>query len=254
MIIPALFKKPVAIDREIHRSLRKGEPRGDWSAVAGLNSMFIAAAEFGDVAIEYPIVFVNAGTDEQGQAQVAPIAVLGLKPEENLYVDKGMWRADYVPALLRAYPFGIARVDAGQVVIVIDEAWAGWSQTEGAPLFDESGEPGPELQQVRGHLEQLETEIQRTRLFGKALLDAGLLTSMRFEATMADGQKITAEGFFTIDEKKLAELPEAKIVEMHRNGALSLIHAHQVSMRLMRRLADWRSQRAAQAGETTSLA
>jgi hypothetical protein len=56
----------------------------------------------------------------QGQRQVAPMVVFGLAETENLYVEGIGWRVDYIPALLQAYPFGIARVDESRVAVVID--------------------------------------------------------------------------------------------------------------------------------------
>lgn len=125
----------------------------------------------------------------------------------------------------------------------MDESWTGWSTTEGAALFDEQGQPSDYLKGMRDQLERVEAEIQRTRLFGKLMLDADLLAAMRFDATLGDGQKIAVEGFMAVDEKKLAALPDAKVLEFHRNGVLGLIHAHQISMRHMRRLIGWRQAR-----------
>lgn len=80
MIVDALHKQMEALDRARHRQLRIHQPVMDWSVAAGLNALFVASAEFGDVCREYPILFVPAGADEKGQAQVAPIAALGLAP------------------------------------------------------------------------------------------------------------------------------------------------------------------------------
>ena len=52
-------------------------------------------------------------------------------------------------------------------------------------------------------------------------------------------------GFLAVDEKKFAALSDDKVLELHKNGALGLIHAHQISMRHMRRLVEWRQQREA---------
>lgn len=244
MINPALFKKAVAVDSRAHADWRVRPSPRDWSVASELNAMFIASVEFGDACVEYPIVFVNAGTDPQGQRQVAPVAVFGLREKENLYVEEGRWRARYLPALLQAYPFGVARVDDSRVVVVVDEAWTGWSRDEGVPLFDAEGKPGEYLTNVRNQLEKIEGEIQRTRLFGHALLDADLLSPMRFEAALPDGQKVTVDGFLAVDEKKFAALPDDRVLQLHKSGALGLIHAHQISMRHMRRLVEWRQQRA----------
>jgi hypothetical protein len=53
------------------------------------------------------------------------------------------------------------------------------------------------------------------------------------------------DGFLAVDEKKFAALSDEKVLELHKNGALGLIHAHQISLRHMRRLVQWRQERAA---------
>jgi hypothetical protein len=239
-----LFKSPVAVDTTLHRDLKLAQGVSDWTVAARMNAVFVASVEFGDVCCEYPLVFIEAGKDEStGQTLVAPIAVLGLTDQSNLYNDDGRWRAAYVPALLRAYPFGIARQDADRVVVVIDEGYAGWSRTEGNPLFQDDGNPSQLLAGMRDQLQTIEQEIQRTRLFGSLLVAEGLLQPMRFDATLPDGKTLTVEGFFTLDEKKFAELPDAKVLEFHRNGVLGLLQAHQISLRHMRRLVEWHAVR-----------
>lgn len=250
MINPGLFGKAAAIDTQLHRDLRIAPTPMDWAVASRINSMFVASVEFGDVCPEYPIVFVEAGPGPDGKQQVAPIAVFGLQEAENLYVEEGRWRAQYLPALLRAYPFGIARLDDTRVAVVIDEAWAGWSRSEGEPLFQADGQPAAHLAAMRDHLEKVEAEVQRTRLFGQMLLDAGLLTGMRFEATVADGQKFSVDGFLAVDEKAFAALSDERVLQLHKSGALALVHAHQISLRHMRRLVEWKQQRAlAKAGD-----
>lgn len=245
MIVEALYKNVVALDRVQHRNLRIRAPFTDFTRTGQMNAVFVSAVEFADVCREYPIVFVRAGKDDKtGEEHIAPMAVLGVAQQENLYlVEGGAWRASYMPAFLRRYPFGMAGVGNDQMAIVIDMGWEGFSETEGDPLFDAKGEPTELMKNVRSFVESFETEVQRTRLFCAALRDAGLLQDMRFDATLPDGQKVSVDGFLAIDEKKLAELPDAKVVEWHRNGMLGLIHAQQISMGLMRRLVEWRVER-----------
>jgi hypothetical protein len=254
VINPLLFRKPVAIEAGAHRALRIKPASRDWSVASQLNAMFLATAEFGDACSDYPIVFVNAGNDAQGQRQVAPVAVFGLREQENLYVEDGRWRVPYIPALLQAYPFGIARLDDARVAVVMDQDFGGWSTTEGAALFDDQGQPSEYLAGMRDQLERVEAEIQRTRAFSRLLLDMDLLADMRFDATLAGGQKVSVEGFLAVDEKKLAALPDAKVLELHRNGALGLIHAHQISMRHIRKLVGWRQAREQAQAAATPLA
>lgn len=253
MIHPLLHKQVVALDRSLHRTLKISQPSMDWSIAAQLNSLFIVATEFGDACRDYPILFVSAGKDEQGKEQVAPIAVFGLSQNENLFLEQGQWRAMYVPALLRAYPFGTGRIDgnAAQTVLSIDIAWVGLSHTEGVALFQEDGTPSEHLQAINKQLEQLETEVQRTRMLSRLLVEHDLLQPMRFDADLPDGQKLQVEGFLTINEKKLGALADTDVLAMQRNGVMGLIYAHFVSLGNMRKLVQWRLARATAATPAT---
>lgn len=247
MIVEALYKNVMALDRVAHRTLRIKHPFTDLSRTSGMNAVFVTAVEFADVCREYPIVFVRAGKDEKtGQDNVAPMAVLGVSQAENLYLQPGgAWRTQYLPAFLRRYPFGMAGVGGDRMAVCVDRSWEGLSETEGDPLFDDKGEPTDLLKNVQQFVESFETEVERTRMFCAELAASGLLQDMRFDATLPGGEKVAVDGFLAIDEKKLAELPDDKVVQWHRNGILGLIHAQQVSLGLMRRLVEWHAERTA---------
>ena len=101
------------------------------------------------------------------------------------------------------------------------------------------------LMAVTGSAADIE-KILADRGFGdQKLYDA--LTEMRFDATMPDGRQHTVDGFLTVDDKKMTELPDAVVGELHRTGVLGLIHLHWVSMGNMRRLVDWHVERGAAA-------
>lgn len=245
MINQNLHRKPAALDNTEHRQLKLKVPVTDWSVASQLNAIFVAAAEFGDACREYPVVFVKAGKDADGTDAIAPIAVLGLMANDNLYAQGSQWRAEYMPAILRMYPFCIGRIDPTRFAICVDTAFAGANNEEGQPVFDADGQPSELLQSMQTQLSALEGEIQRTHGVGKRLLELGLLSEMRFDATLADGRQHTVDGFLTVDEKKVTELPDATVCELHRNGLLGLIHLHWVSMGNMRRLVGWHNQRLA---------
>ena len=242
MINQNLHRQPVALDRSAHLNTRVKLPVTDWSVAAGLNSMFVAAVEFGDACRDFPIVFVRAGTEADGSTPIAPVAVFGLSQGENLYVEGTRWRGAYMPALLRMYPFAMGRVDEQSFAIVIDMAWPGVSQTEGDRLFTETGEVSELTRLVQQQLELAETEVQRTRFVGQKLQELNLLREMRFDAKLPDGNTLSVEGFLTVDEDKLKLLPDATLIEMQRSGILGLVHAHLISLGNMRRLAEWRMQ------------
>jgi hypothetical protein len=245
LIDPTLFAEPVAIDRQQHARARLKAQAPRFDRTAGMNALFVTLVEFVDVAREYPIVFVEAGTGDDGQREVAPMAVLGLAQGENLMLrPDGGWDARYVPALLRAYPFGLARADGQGFIVVIDAKADALSDGEGERLFDDAGTPTPMLDGRRQFVEQLEEEAQRTRLLGRRLLELELLQSKRFDATLADGRAVMVDGFLALDEAKFAALPEAALAELHKSGVLACLYAHQSSLGMMRALLERRVARA----------
>ncbi|MFT3821990.1 MAG: SapC family protein [Rubrivivax sp.] len=247
MINTLLHRQAVPLDSTAHRQLKVPVPVADWSVAARLNSIFLAAVEFADACRDFPIVFVRAGQDPDGKPQIAPVAVFGLSAEENLFIEPdGQWRATYMPAVLRLYPFAIGRIDEQNFALCVDAAWSALSQGSGEALFDAQGEATEFTRQVVAQAEKTEEEVQRTRLVGERLLQLELLREMRFDVDLPGGQKLAVEGFFTVDEEKLKALPDATLVELARNGVLGLIQAHLISMANMRRLAEWRVQRGLQ--------
>ena len=245
MINQNLHRKPKGLDSALHRELKLQLPVTDWSVASQLNALFVAAVEFIDVCREFPIVFVKAGTEPDGSDAIAPIAVLGLTQNSNLYLAGDQWRARYMPALLRLYPFCIARLDEQRFAVCYDADWRGAQQPEGQRLFDDQGQPTELLKNVQGQLELLENEVQRTRATCKRFQELGLLQDMRFDVTLSDGSKHTVDGFMTLDDKKATALPDEVVADLHRNGLLGLMHLHWASMGNMRRLVDWHAERAA---------
>lgn len=246
MINERLHSKPVALDRQKHKSLKLDRSARDMTRNKTLNAFFVAASEFAEACKDYPLVWVAAGQDAQGKPQVAPVAVFGLAQNSNLCIDAtDRWRVRYVPAMLRTYPFAMARTSETEMVLCVDEDWVGLSESHGDPLFNSDGQPSELTLVVQKQLEQLENDIERTRIFGAKLMEKGLLRDMQFDATLPDGSKLQVNGFLTIDEDKLNALSDAEMVELARIGLLGLIHAHQISLSNMSRLAEWHAERAA---------
>jgi SapC protein len=252
MINENLHKKPVALDRQQHRNLKLDRNARDMSRSKALNGFFISAGEFVEACKDYPIVWVPAGQDAKGKAQVAPIAVFGLQQGQNLCIDAAdRWRVRYVPAMLRFYPFAIARTSPNEMVLCIDESWRGLGSAVGDPLFKDDGEPSELTLNVNKQLQDLEVDVERTRLVGDKLTALGLLREMRFDATLPSGNKVQLEGFYAIDEDKLGKLADGELLDLARGGVLGIIHAHQISLSNMTRLAEWEAQRVAAAAATS---
>ncbi|MBC7664371.1 MAG: SapC family protein [Caulobacter sp.] len=242
MIVTNLHKEPIALDTVLHRDLRLKSELNAIPRLAPFTSFMVSVSEFADAALSFPILFVRAAPDALGRDTVAPVAVFGMKPDENLFVTPDhKWDAGYVPAMLRAYPFTMARIEGSdRWAMVFDNTWEGMSRTEGQPLFNEQGEATELLNGIHKFVQDLETDLERTRQACAALLEMKLLKPMRFDATLASGESLSVDGFMTVDEEALGKLPDAQIAQMYRNGLLGLLQTHMVSLNNMRRLLDRR--------------
>jgi len=243
MINEQLHQSPVALDRVKHRALKLDRAANDMNRLTLLNAFFISVGEFAEACKDYPLVWVDAGKGPDGKAHVAPLAVFGVQPKQNLCIDGDKWRVRYVPAMLRFYPFAVARTSPNEMVLCVDESWKGLSYESGDALFKPDGEPTELTLQVNQQLQDLEVDIERTRLVGDKLMSLGLLREMRFDATLPGGQTLKVDGFLTIDEEKLGKLSDGDVLDLARGGVLGLIHAHQISLTNMARLAEWHAER-----------
>ena len=254
MIVTNLHKEPIALDTVLHRDMRLKNDLNAIPRLAPFTSFVVSVSEFSDAALSFPILFVRSAPDALGKDTVAPVAVFGLKPGENLFALNGTkWDGGYVPALLRAYPFTMARIEGSdRWAMVFDNTWEGMSRTEGVPLFDEKGEASELLNGVHKFVQDLETDLERTRQFCSALLEMKLLKPMRFDATLASGEALSVDGFMTVDEEAIGKLPDAQIAQMHRNGMLGLLNVHALSLNNMRRLLDRRVSQAMAATAATA--
>jgi hypothetical protein len=235
--ISLLYRQPTLLDRTRHAGLHV-KPVTDWSVARDMNAVFVTGLEFPDVSREFTIAFVPSDRDAEGRTHVVPVALLGLRERENLYVAAdGSWTARYLPAFLRRYPFAYARISQEQVGIMFDGAWAGFNQTEGDELLNAQGEATPHLDAVKQFLDRFEEEAIRTRAMCDRLLELELLRGGEINGQLANGEKVKADGFFMVDEDKLRNLPDAVVLELHRNGILALLHAHLLSMGQVNQLA-----------------
>jgi SapC len=164
------YEHPVPLNRTEHKDLRlKGVPNVKFAMNA--HSVPLTGVEFGIAARDLLIVF--GGTS---MAEAGPMAMLGLRQNENLYVDAdGRWAADtYIPAFVRRYPFVLAEKPAGQegddFTVFLDESYEGFNASEGERLFMEDGSDSEMLSKAVGFLGEFQQNIARTKWFMEQLV------------------------------------------------------------------------------------
>jgi len=232
------YEKPVLLDRAKHKRLRV-RTGASFAFARQANSVYLAGVEFNEAMKEYAVVFTRAAT-----GRVVPVAMLGLRSRENLFVDgEEKWTASYVPAFVRRYPFVLAQLGGEQLGVCIDEAYGGFNSKDGEALFDEHGANTPFLANAVQFLENYQREFARTEAFCARLEQFGLLKEMNAQAHLKDGRRFTLANLLVVDEPKLMALPDAIALSLFRSGELHLVSLHLASLSNMQRLAERIGQR-----------
>lgn len=198
------------------------------------NAIPVTFTEFPAVCHHYPIAFVGTGAD------ILPVAVLGLKAGQNLFVTpEGRWQeGSYYPAYGRRHPFCMARVAgaaAEQRLVCVERAAL---DEQGVALFDAAGQPAPAWQRINSLLEEYEADLERTRELCGILARLNLLEPMAVQAVPAHQAPFHLDGMLRIAEQRLAALRADDLRLLLRKGVMGRIYAHLLSLDLFGRLLD----------------
>ncbi|MDE1895063.1 MAG: SapC family protein [Pseudomonadota bacterium] len=249
------YEHPVPLNRTEHKDLRlKAVPNVKFAM--NTHSVPLTGAEFGAAARDQVIVF--AGSDA---ASAGPIALLGLRQNENLFVDAdGQWAPNtYVPAFVRRYPFVLAEKppeqEGADFTVFLDERYEGFNTSEGERLFKEDGTDTEMLTNAVNFLGDFQQNITRTKWFMEQLVKHDLLEPRNIQLKKGgedpNGPSINLNGLFVVNEEKLRALDEKVAHEFVREGVFGWIYGHLLSLgnidRLVRRL-EAREQAEAAAG------
>lgn len=220
------YKSPEPLTPEHHGKLGIKRVDHPYAFVQGAHVIPLTVGEFAPCALSYPVVFIGTETK-------TPLAVMGLRQGENLYMDdKGDFRPDaYIPAFVRRYPFVYANDDKSDRMVLCVDTAADFIGEDYEVAFFENGQPTEYTQNAIKFSNDFETERQRTNAF-IALLEENDLLDQRvanFTPRNPDGsagapQKIA--DYWAVSEEKLAKLSTEKLTELRDNGALGQIYAH----------------------------
>ena len=236
-----MFQQLVPVNKTRHAATKIKQIDG-----FGFASQFHIASvmvhEFARAAAIYPVVFL----EDKVQDEFRPVALMGLDEGENLFVDaEGKWQASYVPAIIRRYPFALARTgQEGQFTVCIDEGSALVNQSEGVPLFKEDGEPSEAIENVKRYLGELQQMDQFTRSFCKYFAEHNLFTPLNMRVRQGQTAK-NISGCYVVNEERLNNLSNDRFLEMREKRYLPAVYAHLVSLAQIERLMTLKEERAA---------
>ena len=228
------------LDREKHRQIRI---KSGYGAALGDAVMYVMTypMEFRDIQGCYPILF----TKDPNTGGFFAAAVLGFDRDQNLFLRDDGWDATYVPATVQRQPFLIAKrgendTEAPVVSLDLDHPRVG--QDEGEALFDGDGNPSAFLNQKIALLDKLHRGLQHGQGFVETLIKHELLEQITLDFTFNDGAKQTVEGFYTIAEERLYQLPGDALESLNKAGYLQPIFMAVASLSRMRDIIDRRNR------------
>ncbi|WP_181714044.1 SapC family protein, partial [Xanthomonas oryzae] len=179
-----------------HRDLRVITAHG-----AAYGDEVVSAAtfpqEFRQLQAQYPIVFHRSG-----ERSFQPLALLGLRLGENLFLDGARWDAPYIPLSIQRQPFLIGEQPDGPMVH-IDLDSPRISSAEGELLFREHGGTTDFLDRISQVLRTLHDGLAASDAFVERVLRYDLLEPFVFEATLNNGLECRLAGLYVVHEERL---------------------------------------------------
>jgi len=223
---------PVSLPRHADASI---DQANNYAFAASVNAVPLMAVEVQRAAAEFAIVFAQVGAD------ILPAAVLGVRGEQNLYLtEDAQWRAKYVPAFIRRYPFVFASSDDQQTLtLCIDETCPGFNREgRGQRLFGDDGRPSAYVEQVLKFLQEYQAHFERTRRFCRQLKDLNLLEPMHATVTTPTGTTQSLGGFLGVKRERVRELGGEALSTLARTDELELVYLHLHSLRNLNEVTD----------------
>jgi hypothetical protein len=184
--------------------------------------------EFRAIQNEYPIFFQK--NSENGKFM--PVALLGLRQNENLFLTDRGWDAQYIPASVKRRPFLIgiqpARPDQDTQqpsrMVYVDMDSPRVSNTAGEAVFLPHGGYSPYLESIVDVLEYIHYGTELNERFADALLQYELLEVVTLEITLKNGSRNNLAGLYTINEEKLNALDGNAVAGLHSKDYLEFIY------------------------------
>jgi len=219
--LPLFYQSPMPLDAKKHADLSLKKEFG-FSFAKNVNAVPVNMIEMPQVCRSYPIAF---SPDETG----TPVAILGLRDNENLFVNKdGSWLENtYIPAYVRRYPFIFSEApDSDQLTLCIDNRPEFVEKSDERPFFEKEGAPTQLAKDALEFCKSYHAAAQQTLVFAAELAKSGLLIEREAQINVEGNRRINFSGFRIIDEKKLAELDDSTFLEWRAKGWLPILYAH----------------------------
>lgn len=182
----------------------------------------LAVAEIARVSQVMPVAF------RKDESRWEAVGVMGPVEGANVYVAReGKWRASFVPAQLRVYPFCL---DAeGQLAL-----WEGYRPeplaADGVDPFFEGAGWSPRVAQTEQFLNAVHAGIAGVAPTLDNLASLGALRPWDVPGIDNPSPEIALRGLYAVDPKALDAIGEELALSLFRSGALRWLYAHAESL------------------------
>ena len=221
--LPLFYKAVIPLDSRRHARIRLKHPR-NYGYAGGAAAVPVLAEEFARLCGHFPIVFRTGDTP-------LPLALVGLRENENLFVDSsGAWDTQApVPLYVERYPFILMETaELGNYALGFDEG-SELLGSEGIPLFEE-GKQTPALTEILRLCTSMKAQADQTEYFAAALQAMDLLVERRAQISVGSNNNVSLSGFSVVDEDRFMKLPDQVWLEWKQSGWVGLIYAHFFSL------------------------
>lgn len=212
----------VPVRKEQHQKLKLANTR-NISHVEGQHIIPVSAAEYAQASASFPLVFVKNPDSERFRS----VAMLGLEAGENLFFQDEKWIALSMPQSISMVPFSLGidpdKENTLTACIDLDSEFVG--EDKDLALFEEDGKESEVFTNVQQALGRLYDNERMTESFIKELQENDLLQELELNISLTAGEKKKLVGIFTINEEKIKNLSDDKVLDFHKRGLFVPIYS-----------------------------
>jgi len=229
----------VPVRKEQHQKLKLANSR-NVSHVDGQHIIPVTAAEYAQSSASFPIVLVKNPDSERFRS----VAMLGLEAGENLFFQDKTWNAISMPQSISMVPFSLGldpdKENTLTACIDLDSEFVG--EDKDLALFEDDGKESEVLTNVQNALGRLYDNERMTESFIKELQENDLLQELELNIALSTGEKKKLVGIFTINEDKIKNLSDDKVLDFHKRGLFVPIYSMLSSLTQVNHLVQLRNR------------
>jgi len=228
-----IYETIVPLQKDKHAGLYLEPINNNYEFTRNTAIMPLLAAEFPFASKDYPIAFVESGDE------LTPVAILGVEGNNSFLQPDGSWKATYIPAFARRYPFVYSSSQQGdQYAVCIDETYPGFNRHgAGEIVVNHDGSTTPLLEKTIEFMKEYEKLSSLTRNFCGKIQGLNLLETKSIRFSGPHGENVGLSGILIVNNDRLQELDADHLVDLMRTGTLDLIYEHIHSMRNLQEIA-----------------